>query len=94
MNTFSAHTLLSSIMGRWLCAALLVFSVASRAQAPPSDTPWSELLQQHVRIVDGGHASQVDYAGMQRDHARLDAYTQSLSAVTPAQFGQWDHHQQ
>lgn len=94
MNAPAARHHGASTRRRLLCAVLILFSAASLAQAPPSSATWNELLHQHVRIVDGGHASQVDYAGMQRDHATLDAYTRSLSAVTPAQFGQWDHHQQ
>lgn len=94
MNALVVRHHPGSTMRRLLCAALILFSAAGLAQTPPSSTTWSELLHQHVRIVNGGHASQMDYAGMQHDHARLDAYTRSLSAVTPAQFGQWDHHQQ
>lgn len=94
MNLLAAHRAFSTTVRQLLCIALILFSAASLAQAPPSSTTWNELLHQHVHIVDGGRASQVDYSGMQRDHAKLDAYTQSLSAVTSARFVQWDHHQQ
>ena len=47
------------------------------------------LLRQHVRVIDGGVASRVDYAGIKRDRAALDAYTQSLSAVPETTFNRW-----
>ena len=47
------------------------------------------LLRQHVRVIDGGVASRVDYAGIKRDRAALDAYTQSLSALPETTFNRW-----
>lgn len=55
---------------------------------------WDRLLQQHVRWVDGGVASRVDYTGLQRDRARLDAYLQQLSVVTEDQYRSWSRGQQ
>jgi hypothetical protein len=75
-----------------LSVALMLFSVASIAGAPPSDAVWTALLQRHVVVVDGGHASRVDYAGMRRDQSRLDAYAGQLSAVAPAQFHGWNRN--
>lgn len=80
---------------RLLVFAMLMFAgVAWAGERPPSGAPWTALLQQHVVIIDGGHASRVDYAGMRRDQARLDDYTRHLSAVTPPQFQAWDRDDQ
>lgn len=49
---------------------------------------WSALLQSHVRVIDGGVATQVDYAGFARDRADLQTYLAQLSQVTRADFDQ------
>jgi hypothetical protein len=54
-----------------------------------SHAAWSALLRKHVRVVRGGPATQVAYAGFKTDRAALKAYLDSLSAVTPATFGGW-----
>lgn len=50
---------------------------------------WDGLLKRHVQVLEGGNASRMDYAGMQRDKSTLDAYTAALTAVTPAEFAGW-----
>lgn len=45
-------------------------------------------------LVDAGHASRVDYAGLQREKPLLDAYTASLSAVAPSEFRSWGRSEQ
>lgn len=52
-------------------------------------TAWSALLQQHVRWIDDGVASQVDYTGFKTDQKTLDAYLASVSAVSAATFDSW-----
>ncbi len=64
------------------------------AQAQPSGfdhghAAWTALPRKHVRLVRGGQATQVAYAGFKADRAALKAYLDSLSAVTPATFGAW-----
>ena len=54
-----------------------------------SHTAWTTLLRKHVRLVRGGQATQVAYAGLKADRAALKAYLDSLSAVTPATFAGW-----
>ena len=84
----------------WLAAVLntttslvLLRADALRAQATPgfdhSHAAWTNLLRKHVRLVRGGQASQVSYAGFATDRAALRAYLDSLSAVTPATFAGW-----
>jgi hypothetical protein len=62
--------------------------------AIPPTAAWNHLLEQHVHVIDNGHASQVDYAGMQAEHAQLDQYTRSLSKVSQTQFDHWNKHAQ
>ena len=50
---------------------------------------WTALLRTHVRLVRGGQATQVAYAGFKTDRAALKAYLDSLSAVPAAAFGAW-----
>jgi len=77
-----------------LWTGLMLFAATAMADTPPSSAAWTTLLERHVVIVDGGHASRVDYAGMRRDGALLDAYTRQLSEVTPARFQSWDKAEQ
>ena len=56
-------------------------------------TAWERLLQQHVRWINGGVASQVDYGGFQRDAARLEDYLSGLSRVSRAEFDGWSREQ-
>jgi hypothetical protein len=81
-----------------LALAMAVPSVATlrpssaRAQVPGFDhthAAWTALLRKHVRLLRGGQATQVAYAGLEADRAALKAYLDSLSAVTPAAFSGW-----
>ncbi len=73
-------------------AALLFALCAAPAPAQGFDhshKAWDALLKSHVVLIEGGKASQMDYAGMARDRAALKAYLASLSGVTAAEFGAW-----
>ena len=74
-----------------LCAIL-----PGRAEAASFDhehRPWTALLGRHVRLVDGGKASRVDYAGIQRDRAALQAYLDALARVRRGEFDAWSRLQ-
>ena len=84
----------------WLGFTLAATAVAAgslaplpaRAQSPGFDhqhAAWTSLLRKHVRLVRGGQATQVAYAGFKTDRAALKAYLDRLSAVTPAAFAGW-----
>jgi hypothetical protein len=67
------------------------------AQSAPFDhghAEWTALLKKHVVVQGGGRASQLRYAGMAGDRAALKAYTDTLSAVTNAQFDSFSKPQQ
>ena len=83
-----------------LGAAALALLRRAAAQAPfdpPFDhrnAAWTALLARHVKPDAAGTASRVDYRAFMAERAALHAYTQSLSAVTPAQYGGWNKAQQ
>lgn len=84
----------NSTRRRWLAAALALAGSAihgpASAQAfDASHAAWTALLRKHVRLLRGGQATQVHYAGFAADRAALKAYLDSLSAVGPAVFGAW-----
>ncbi len=72
-------------------ALALAGSLPARAQAgfDHSHAAWTVLLKKHVKLIDGGKASALRYAGMAQDQAALRAYGASLSAVPAATFDAW-----
>ncbi|MDQ2780679.1 MAG: DUF547 domain-containing protein [Pseudomonadota bacterium] len=78
---------------------LLMFGLPSFASAQNAAAfdvthdAWTRLLKQHVKLIDGGKTSRVDYAGLAADASALKAYTASLSAVSPAAFAAFDKPQ-
>lgn len=68
---------------------LLVMLASSAWAAPPDYAEWDSLLRQHVVVLRGGQASQVDYAGLRADRGRLKAWLNRLSAVSLAEFNSW-----
>jgi hypothetical protein len=55
---------------------------------------WDQLLKKHVRWINEGTASQVDYAGFNKDTEHLQRYLDTLSAVSQVEFGRWSKAQQ
>jgi hypothetical protein len=81
-------------MRQWIAVVPALFAGAALAQ--PFDhahQAWDALLKRHVVLIDGGKASQVNYAGMQKDRAALKAYLATLSRVSEAEFGGWPRPQ-
>ena len=76
---------------------LTIIGTLSLAQAAPAfdhnHTTWDTLLKKHVKWINGGTASQVDYAGFKKDSEVLDSYLNNLSAVSRSTFDSWlkDH---
>ena len=78
-----------------LAAALAAFLVSVSAFAlDHSHKAWDELLKKHVRYVENGNASRVDYAGFARDRARLKSVLDEYQKVTKAEFDSWTKPQQ
>jgi Protein of unknown function, DUF547 len=55
---------------------------------------WDDLLHKHVKILPGGNASRVDYAGMMKDHGPLKAVLDDYAKVSRAEFDGWTKAQQ
>jgi hypothetical protein len=55
---------------------------------------WDELLKQHVVWINGGTASQVNYAGFQQESWKLRRYLDALSGVSQSEFDTWTRDQQ
>ncbi len=75
----------------FLASVLLSFP----AQAiDPSHKAWDDLLKKHVKYVQDGNASRVDYAGFSKDRAALKAVLDDYSKATKAEFDGWKKPEQ
>ena len=54
---------------------------------------WNQLLRQHVVVAPDGNSSAVRYAAMQRQRTALQAYLDTLAAVTPEAYAAWSRPQ-
>lgn len=77
-----------------IAATLLLAAGAAHAAFDQTHAAWSALLKKHVVLIDGGKASRLNYAGMAQDRAALKAYLDSLSKVSPAEYGGWKKPEQ
>lgn len=68
--------------------------VAPVSASGPDHGQWDTLIKRHVHWLDSGHASVVDYTGMGRDRALLEAYLERLSAVEQGAFTEWPKPEQ
>ena len=81
-------------MKRFLLA-MLMFAAALPAFAfDQTHKAWDDLLKKHVRYVQNGNASRVDYAGFAKDRAALKAVLDDYEKVTKAQFDGWTKPEQ
>lgn len=55
---------------------------------------WGDLLIEHVRVLEDGRASQVDYAGFARQREALSVYLGKMSAVSRVEFDSWPTDEQ
>lgn len=74
-------------------AVLLIF-VTTSAWAHFDHAPWDTLLKRDVVMLDRGTASRVRYAELRKERAQLQRYLRSLSAVSEAEFRQWNKAEQ
>ncbi len=76
-----------------LAVVLSVYASLAMAQ-DHSHKAFDALLKKHVVLINQGKTSQVRYAEFAKDAPALKAYTESLSAVTKAQFDGFSKPQQ
>lgn len=75
--------------------AILGFAAAGAlAQFDHSHKAWDDLLKKHVKYVQNGNASRVDYAGFAKDRAALKSVLENYSKVSKADFDKWSKPQQ
>ena len=55
---------------------------------------WDDFLHAHVKYVQGGNASRVDYSAVVKDHPQLKAVLADYAKVTRAEFDGWTKAQQ
>jgi hypothetical protein len=80
---------------RSISCVLALLSMTSFALAAGLDNaPWDGLLQRHVRVLDGGSVTQVDYPGMRAEQALLREYLAATAAVSAAEFAGWSKAEQ
>ena len=72
----------------------LLVGMATGAEAGFDHQVWDGLLQEHVRLIDEGRASQVDYQSMKADRDTLRNYLDALREVRQEQFYQWPQNDQ
>lgn len=77
-----------------LCTLLLVQPALSVQAAGFDHSGWGDLLKRHVRVLENGKASQIDYAGMARNREALSNYLSKLSAVSRDDFDSWSTDEQ
>ncbi|MDM8537651.1 DUF547 domain-containing protein, partial [Desulfobacterales bacterium HSG17] len=79
----------------YIFMGIFIFSMPVSSQAfDHKHTTWDHLLTKHIKWIKNGTASQVDYSGLKKDHAKLKLYINSLSGVTQKEFKSWTKEQQ
>ena len=76
-----------------LAIGILLASVSAFA-LDHSHAAWDALLKKHVKYVQDGNASRVDYTGFMKDRAQLKAVLDEYQKVTKAEFDAWTKPQQ
>ena len=74
---------------RSILAALALGLALPAAAFDHAYAGWGALLAAHVRYLDAGHASRLDYAGMARDHDRFKAVLADFEKVPRGEFDGW-----
>jgi hypothetical protein len=72
---------------RILACLLLLLPV--HAQADFNHAAWDSLLKEHVTVIDGGIATQLDYSGMAVDRVVLKVYLAEAALVPRSTFDSW-----
>ncbi|NJD88261.1 MAG: DUF547 domain-containing protein [Betaproteobacteria bacterium] len=80
-------------MIRLLLAAIALVLATGAHAFDHSHAAWDALVKKHVKLLDGGRASQVRYADFAKDRAALAAYLAEVSRVGEAEFRAWPREQ-
>jgi hypothetical protein len=88
---FLTQALASSTL---MLAGPAVWAQSAATAFDHSHAAWTVLLKKHVKVIEGGKASQMRYAGVAAERPALKAYLATLTAVTPASFEAFSKAQQ
>ena len=77
-----------------LIAFFGIVSTQAHAQEAFDHQVWNELLQEHIVVLDGGQATQVNYQGFADEHDTLKSYLDSLATINQTQFDSWPKNDQ
>ncbi len=75
-------------------AIVLVLFLPACLFASFDHSDWDKLLKKHVKTIDAGVATQVDYSGMATDRVLLSTYLASISSVQRESFDSWSRPSQ
>ena len=81
-------------MAARLVLAALAFAAQTALAFDHSHAAWGALLERHVVVLEGGHASRVRYAGMAQDRGELKRYLATLSGTPRSEFDGWTRPEQ
>lgn len=94
LNNTLKTTKVSAFLRFTLGVALLSSALISNAFADNIHTDWSSLLKQHVKPINNGHSTAVDYAGFKKQETQLTAYLDKLSQISQSEFDDWAKEKQ
>jgi len=63
-------------------------------QAKPLHEGWNTLLSQHVKPINEGHSTSVDYQGFLAQRSQLSDYLKELEQISQSDFEQWSDTKQ
>ncbi len=77
-----------------ICSLLCLWMVPLIAAGQFDHELWDNLLKEHLLLIDGGKATQVDYSGMAQDRQQLQEYLGQIAAIERASFDRWSKDEQ
>lgn len=77
-----------------LVACSFLFLSTSFVHGQFDHNAWDILLKKHVQEINGGQATQVNYAGMLRDREELRAYLNRVAGIDRSDFDRWSNADQ
>ena len=92
LNGSTNHSIKGAIAKTAIASSILLSSAAAFADFNHSS--WDSLLNKNVTMTNGGKASVVNYAAMQKDKAKLASYLDATSKVSQSEFNGWSLDEQ
>ena len=81
-----------ALLGILLTMPLL--NVANSSEKLFLHSEWQSILNQHVKVINNGSSTEIDYAGVKEQRHLLKDYLQQLSQVTQVEFDAWSSSKQ